>query len=119
MIAGKLSHATYIEIGLLMEADRAKPLKPQEVIPSKNGWPFSFRTILRWCVVGPLAKLSKRNSISCHRIIVQDTFSGAVLSHYFGVTKQVKDISAKQMLTAIYNTGFNEEKLGSLAQRRN
>ena len=66
-----------------------------------------------------LAKPSKKNSISCHRIIVQDAFSGAVLSHYFGVSKKFKDISAKQMLPAIYNTDFNEEKLGSLAQRRN
>ena len=37
VIAEKLPHAAYIEIGLVMGADRAKPLKPQEVIPSKSG----------------------------------------------------------------------------------
>ena len=67
-----------------------------------------------WCVVGPLSKLSKKNSISCHRVIVQDAISGAILSHHFGVSSKVKDISAKQILTAIYNADFNEEKTGSL-----
>ena len=114
LIAEKLPHSTDIEIGLLIGADCAKALEPQEVIPSKNGGPFAFRTTLGWCVVGPLAKPSKRNSISCHQLIVQDAISGTILSHHFGVSNKVKDISAKQMLTAIYNADFNEKKTGRL-----
>ena len=64
VIAEKLPNSTDIEIGLLIGADCAKALEPQEVIPSKNGGPFAFRTTLGWSVVGPLAKPSKRNSIS-------------------------------------------------------
>ena len=66
VIAEKLPYAADIGIGLLIGVDCAKALEPQEVIPSKNGGPFPFRTTLRWCVVGPLAKPGKKNSISCH-----------------------------------------------------
>ena len=84
------------------------------MIPSRNGGSFAFRTTLGWCAVGPIAKPNKKSSISCHRIIVQDAISGAVLSHHFGLSNEVKDISAKQMLTEIYNADFNEEKTGRL-----
>ena len=55
MIAEKLPHAADIETGLRIGAGCAKALEPQEVIPSKNGGLFAFRTTLGWRVVGPLA----------------------------------------------------------------
>ena len=64
VIAEKLPYASDTEIGSLIGADRTKALEPQNVIPSKNGGPFAFT--LGWCAVGPLAKLSTENSISCH-----------------------------------------------------
>ena len=109
MIAEKLPHAAHIEIGLLIGADSAKALEPQEITSSKNGRPFASRKRLEWFVVGSLAKLSKKNSISFHWIIEQDAISGTILSHHFGVSNKVKDTSAKQMLTAIYNADFNDE----------
>ena len=66
VIAEKLPYASDTEIGSLIGADRTKALEPQNVIPSKNGGPFAFRITLGWCAVGPLAKLSTENSISCH-----------------------------------------------------
>ena len=36
------------------------------------------------------------------------------MAHHFGVSTKVKDTSAKQMLTAIYNAGFNDKKTGRL-----
>ena len=45
----------------------------------------------------------------------KDAISGAILSHHFGVPNKVIDMSAKQMLIAIYNADFNEEKTGRLA----
>ena len=114
VIAEKLPYAADIEIGLLIGVDCAKALKSQEAMPSKNGAYFAFRTTLRWCAVIALAKLSKKNSISCHLIIVHDRISGEIFAHHFGVSNKVTDISAKQMLTAIYNADFNEEKTGRL-----
>ena len=95
VIAEKLPHAADIENGLLISADCAKALEPQEVIPNKNGGPFAFRTTLGWCVVEPLAKLSKKNSISCHQIIVQDAISGAILPHHFDVSNKKKSVQSK------------------------
>ena len=106
--------AAHIEIGLLIGADFAMALEPQEMPSSKNGKPFAFRTRLEWFVVGSLAKLLKKNSISFHWIIEQDAISGTILPHHFNVSNKVKDISAKQMLTAIYNADFNDKKTGRL-----
>ena len=36
------------------------------------------------------------------------------MAHHFGVSTKVKDTSAKQMLTAIYNAGLNYKKTGRL-----
>ena len=46
MIGEKLPHAVDLGIGLLIGADCAKALEPQEVIPSKNGGPFTFKRTL-------------------------------------------------------------------------
>ena len=80
MIGEKLPYAAVIEIGLLTGADCAKALETKEVMPSTNGGPFAFMTTFGCCVIGPLAKLSKKNSISCHRIIVQDLSSNFATS---------------------------------------
>ena len=92
-----------IEIGLLIGANFAKVFEPQEVIPSKDGGPFAYKSPLGWCVVGPLVKNAKKSSIPCNRIVVQDIASGKMYSHQFGITNEVKDVSAKQMLQRMYN----------------
>ena len=56
-------------------------------------------------------KAAKKGSISCNRIVVQDVTSGKMASHHFGITNEVKDVSAKQMLQRMYNQEFNESKL--------
>ena len=43
-IANKVSKASDIEIGLLIGLNCAKTLEPQEVIPSKDGGPFGYKS---------------------------------------------------------------------------
>ena len=86
-------------------------MDPQEVIPSKDGGPFAYKSPLGWCVVGPLVKDAKKGSISCNRIVVQDVTYGKMASHHFEITNEVKDVSAKQMLQRIYNQEFSETEL--------
>ena len=50
-IANEVPKASDIEIGLLTQANCAKALEPQEVIPSKDGGPFACKSPLDWCVV--------------------------------------------------------------------
>ena len=56
-------------------------------------------------------KDAKKGSISCNRIVVQNVTSGKMASHHFGITNEVRDVSAKQMLQRMYNQEFNELKL--------
>ena len=64
-LVDKVPRKSDIEIGLLIGANCAKALEPQEVIPSKGGGPFAFRSPLGWCVIGPLTKGTKK-SIMCN-----------------------------------------------------
>ena len=54
-----------IKNGLLIGANCANALEPQEVIPSKDGGPFAFRYPLGWCVEEPFTKSTKK-SITCN-----------------------------------------------------
>ena len=110
-IANKVPMVSDIEIKLLIGANCAKALEPQEVIPIKDGGPFGYKSPLGWCVVGPLVKDAKKGSISCNRIVVQDVTSGKMASHHFGITNEVKGVSAKQILQRMYNQEFNESKI--------
>ena len=103
IVADKLLTETYMEIGLPIGANCSKALEPEEVLLSKDGEPFPFRTPLGWCAVGLLTKFGKESSISCNQIVVQDAATRKIASHHFGITSKVKDIDAKQMFKNIYN----------------
>ena len=55
-ILHEISQSSDVEIGLLIGANCSKALEPNKIIPSRNGKPYAFRTILGWCVVGPVQK---------------------------------------------------------------
>ena len=57
-----------IKIGILIAANCSKAIQPIEVIPSKEGWPYAFRTILGWCIVGSLAGKMGQPSLHCNMI---------------------------------------------------
>ena len=51
-----------IEVTSLIGANCVKALEPRELIASKNGGPYTFRTLLGWCIVGPCTvKINLRN----------------------------------------------------------
>ena len=66
IIADKLPKETNTEIGLLIGTNCLKALEPEEVLPTKDGGPFAFRTPLGWCVVELLTKLGRESSVSCN-----------------------------------------------------
>ena len=71
IIADKLATETKMDIGLLIGVNPLKALEP-EVLPCKDGGPFTFRTPLGWSVVGALTKLGRESSISCNQIVALD-----------------------------------------------
>ena len=52
------SHMT-TEVNANDNADSIKALELRELIESKNGGPYIFKTLLRWCVVGPMHTQNK------------------------------------------------------------
>ena len=52
----------------------------------------------------------KKSSIFCNRIEVQDVTSEKMALHDFGITNEVKDVSAKRMLQKMYNQEFNSQR---------
>ena len=58
-IKGEINASDNTELTLLISV---KALEPRELIASKNGGPYAFRTLLRWCIVGPsTVKINLRN----------------------------------------------------------
>ena len=58
-IKGEINASDNTELTLLISV---KALEPRELIASKNGGPYAFRTLLGWCIVGPsTVKINLRN----------------------------------------------------------
>ena len=53
-IAGEITLGQCISIGLLIADNCSKALEPFKVIPSEQGGPYSFKTLLGWCIVGTI-----------------------------------------------------------------
>ena len=70
-----------------------KALEPMKIIPSKEDGPYAYKTLLGWCIVGPIINTETERSISCHRVAVKDVTSSRLAPHHFGVEKSIKDIS--------------------------
>ena len=79
-----------------------------EVIPSEQGGPYAFKTLLGWCLVGTIGETTFDTTVACNRISVQDKVSKNVASHYFARETEVPDIGIEQMLKKICTAEFND-----------
>ena len=111
-ILRKISQSSDVEIGLLIGGNCPKALEPNKIIPSRNGEPHVFRTILGWCVVGPVQKeVDLERNLSCHRVSVTEIGSNKIANHHFEIQISVEDMGIKQMLQKIYLHEFTEPQL--------
>ena len=83
-------------------------LEPIEILQSRNGGPYAFKTRLGWCVVGPVNR-TKRNKVSCNQIAVNQADTKEVGRHIFQV-KEVKENDLPDMLKQMYNHEFSESQ---------
>ena len=103
-----------MKVELLIGANCLKALEPIEVIRSQNEGPYAFRTILGWCVVGPIEGSHDERNIKCNRIAVQDSSDQTLAKHHFEVSSIVKEQEIKGMLEKLYNNDFIEQKNSAL-----
>lgn len=71
------------EVNANDNANSIKALELRELIECKNGGPNIFKTLLRWCVVGPMYSQNKSESISCNKIKINYVVTWLPLNHYF------------------------------------
>ena len=105
-----------ISIALIIGVNCSKALEPLEVIPSEQGGPYAFKTLLGCCIVGKIAETTFDITVACNRISVQDKVSKNVASHYFARETEVQDIEIEQMLKKIYTAEFNDNGTSRAAE---
>ena len=99
-----------IDVGMLIGANCMKALEPMEIISSRDGGPYAYRTKLGWCIVGPITTSRNDGSVKCHRVAMKDVASGKIAPHHFVLDDKAKteDVGIKEMLERMYYSDFCE-----------
>ena len=84
---------SYVCIRLLIEVNCMNALKPIQVMAGESGGPYTCKTSLGLCIVGPIINGDSKGSVSCHRVTVKDTSKSQVASHYFEINDFIKEIT--------------------------
>ena len=93
--------------GLFTRSNCTKALEWIQILQSRSGVPYTFKTRLGWCVVGPLNK-TKRNKTSYKQIAVNKADTKEVGKNSFQVKKKVEESDLPDMLQQMYNHQFTE-----------
>ena len=67
-----------------------------------------FKTLLGWCIVGPMINQTKAGKFGCNRIMLASTDTVKPGCHYFTVPIKVRETSIEKMLKKIYKHDFVE-----------
>ena len=82
--ANEICPNTDISVELLICGNCAEALEPKEVTSSRESGPYVVKTILGWCVVGPIFCRSKNvDKISCNCVLVEEAGSQNLGKHHF------------------------------------
>ena len=79
-----------------------------KVIPSRNDDPYAMKTVLGWCIVGPVSyRNQSEGEILCNRTAMMEAGSKKVSRYYFAAENKLKpDDDVKSMLKKIYEQEF-------------
>lgn len=109
-----------LDIGLLIGCNCPKALKPKEVITGKSDDPYAVRTLLGWCIVGPVSvpafsdSKTSMSSSSCHAIIAREVLPETGDSVSIVLQTQAKEIIQPSMINQMFELDFAEHKKTSL-----
>ena len=96
------------EVSLRNGENCVRTLEPREVVSSQNGDPYAFKTVLGWCIVGPMINQTKTGKFGCNKIILASADTVKPGRHYFTVPTKVKETSIENMLKKIDEHDFIE-----------
>ena len=102
-----------IPIGLLIGGNCSKMIEPIKVIPSHEGGPYAFRTVLGWCISGSLHVPNTKyaETMICNRIAVQDVSTGKVSDHQLVIQEAFQDNKIHDVLFKMYQMEFVENHI--------
>ena len=96
------------EVSLRNVENCVRTLEPREVVSSQNRGPYAFKTVLGWCIVGPMINQTKGGKFCCNKIILASADTVKLARHYFTVPTKVKETSIENMLKKIDEQDFIE-----------
>ena len=97
-----------IEIGILIGGNCPRALEPLEMIPSQGNGPYAYRSLLGWCVTGPIyINSSSPHRNKCNYVAVERNGSRPV---HFSIQNELKYQTIEEMMLAMFNQDFSENK---------
>ena len=94
-------------VDLLIGANCIEALQTLEVIPSQQDGPYAYRTILGWCVIGPIVD-EKPDAVSCNQIAALQAENESIAKHEFQAQNKCEAIGITEMLRKIYMSDFQD-----------
>ena len=102
-----------IPFALMIGANCPKATEPLETVPSQQNGPYAQRTVLGWCVIGPIQRSSGQDKLNVNftRVTVpaRDSLSGELAGHYFCQETSIQDTYTSKLLHEMYTNEFNEK----------
>ena len=98
-----------ITVDLLIGDNCLKALELLEVFLRQENGPYSIRTALGWCVIGPI-NMKNRKTILYNQIAVTEASSGGTARHHFAIEDKRQDVAIQEMLMKLYMQYFVEPK---------
>ena len=111
-IQGEICLGKDVNIRILIGANCSEALEPVKVINSENGGPYAFKTVLGWCIVGPVKNSQEKRKFCCNRTAVMEAGTIEIAKHHFEKRNIIAETDIKQMLNKMYEFDFTEAKLG-------
>ncbi|KAK3704924.1 hypothetical protein QZH41_016749 [Actinostola sp. cb2023] len=102
-----------LDIGLLIGCNCPKALKPKEVITGRSEDPYAIRTLLGWCIVGPVAgpvNAKQESSGTCNSIMACEVLPETGDSVSIVLQSQTKEIIQPSTINKMFEQDFVEHK---------
>ena len=80
-----------VPIRLLIDVNCPTALRPIKVVKEANNGPFAQKTVLGWCIIGPMSKYNLSSKVvRCNRVAAVNKAEGHIASHHFVIENSVK-----------------------------
>ena len=96
-----------LDVGILIEGNCPRALEPIEVIPCQFDGPYAFRSVLVWCVTGPI--FTKSRSVPFGQRCNFVTFAENQRQTRFLFEDQIKENGLKEAMLQMLHQDFSEK----------